>query len=126
MLGQVLTNVGDLNVRQRRLDLAGSALDEARALLAADYADELAGAAAWRRAILDTVTGSYEMERGRFPEAEQHLSAAWPVLRARFGARSYFGDQCLSHLSRLYEIQGNDKAAREYRALLRRGLAAGR
>ena len=61
---------------------------------------------------------------GAYPEAEQHLTAAWPVLRARFGARSYFGDQCLWHLSRLYEIQGNTKAAREYRALLRSNPAA--
>ena len=66
-----------------------------------------------------------EMARGRLPQAVQFLSAAWPVLQARFGARSYFGDQCLVHLSRLHEIQGNARAAREYRALLRRTAAAG-
>ena len=124
MLGQVLTNVADLSVRQRRFEQAGAALDEARALLVAEYGDELAGAAAWRLAILDTVAGSYEIERSRFPEAQQRLTAAWPVLRARFGARSYFGDQCLSYLSRLYEIQGNNRAAQEYRALLRSGPTA--
>jgi tetratricopeptide (TPR) repeat protein len=119
MLGQVLTNVGDLYVRQRRTEQAGAALDEARALLVADYGDELAGTAAWRLAILDSVAGSYEIERGRLREAEQLLTAAWPVLRARFGARSYFGDQCLVHLSRLNEIKGNYRIAHEYRALLR-------
>ena len=106
MLGQVLTNVADLNVRQRRLKQAGTALDEARVLLVEEYGDELAGAAAWRLAILDTVAGSYEIEQGRFPEAEQRLTAAWPVLHARFGPRSYFGDQCLSHLGRLDEGSG--------------------
>jgi len=119
MLGQVLTNVGDLNVRLRRFDLAGAAIDEARALLIAEYGDELSGAAAWRLAILDSVAGSHEIESGLLREAELHLTAAWPVLRARFGARSYFGDQCLLHLSRLYEVQGNNRAARRYQALLR-------
>ena len=111
MLGQVLTNVADLSVRERRFEQAAAALDEARALLVAEYGDELAGAAAWRLAVLDSVAGFYEIERGRFLEAEKHLTAAWTVLRARFGARSYFGDQCLVHLSRLYEIQGKSRAA---------------
>ena len=57
MLGQVLTNVADLNVRQRRFEQAGAALDEARDLLVAEYGDELAGAAAWRLAILDYCRG---------------------------------------------------------------------
>ena len=65
MLGQVLTNVGDLDVRQRRLEQAGAALDEARSLLVAEYGDTLSGAAAWRLAILNSVAGSYEIERGR-------------------------------------------------------------
>ena len=43
------------------------ALVEARDLLVAEYGDELAGAASWRLAILDTVAGSYEIERGRLP-----------------------------------------------------------
>ena len=124
MLGQVLTNVADLNVRQRQLGPAGAALDEARALLIAEYGDELADSAAWRLAILDSVAGSYEIERGRYREAEQQLTAAWPVLHARFGARSYFGDRCLLHLSRLYEVQGKNRAAQEYRALLRRSPTA--
>lgn len=119
MLNQVLTNVADVQVHMRRLDQAGEALDEARALLVAEYGDELAGTAAWRLAILDSVAGSYEIERGDFREAEQFLTAAWPVLRARFGSRSYFGDQCLLRLSRLYEVQGNSKVAHEYRAMLR-------
>jgi len=119
MLGQVLTNVADLDVRQRRFEHAGAALDEARTLLVAEHGDELAGAAAWRLAILNSVAGFNEIERGHLGEAERLLTAAWPVLRARFGARSYFGDQCLLHLSRLYEIQGNHRVALEYRALLR-------
>jgi hypothetical protein len=119
MLNQVLTNLADLDVRRHRLQEAGRALDEARTLLANEYGDELKGAAAWRLAILDSVMGSYEIELGRFREAEQHLTAAWPVLRARFGARSYFGDQCLMRLGRLYELQGNTKVAHEYRSMLR-------
>jgi serine/threonine-protein kinase len=119
MLGQVLTNIGDLDVRQRRFEHAGAALDEARALLVAEYGDELAGTAAWRLAILNSVAGSYEIERGHFSEAEKLLTTAWPVLRARFGARSYFGDQCLSRLSHLYGVQGNHRVANEYRTLLR-------
>jgi tetratricopeptide (TPR) repeat protein len=119
MLGQVLTNFGDLKIRQGRLDEAGTAIEEARALLEAEYGNALSGAAAWRLAILNSVTGSYEMERGHYAEAEKLLAGAWPVLHARFGARSYFGDQCLLRLIRLYEAQGRAKAAREYRALLR-------
>jgi len=119
MLGQVLTNVGDLDVRQRRMEQAGAALDEARALLVAEHGDALSGAAAWRLAILNSVAGSYEIERGGLAEAERYLTAAWPVLRARFGTRSYFGDQCLMHLVRLYEVKGNRRAAGEYQALLR-------
>ena len=42
MLGQVLTNVGDLDVRQRRLESADKALDEAR---------DSAGCGIWRRAL---------------------------------------------------------------------------
>jgi tetratricopeptide (TPR) repeat protein len=118
MLGQVLTNVGDLDVRRRRLEQAGAALDEARSLLVAEYSDALSGAAAWRLAILNSVAGSYEIERGRLPDAERRLTAAWSVLRARFGARSYFGDQCLAHLIRLYEVKGDVRAANEYRNLL--------
>jgi len=123
MLGQVLTNVADLSVRERQLEPAGAALDEARKLLVADYGDELSGTAAWRRAILDSVAGSYEIERGQPAEAERLLTSAWPVLRARFGPRSYFGDQCLMHLTRLYETQGKDQVAHEYRALLRGPVA---
>jgi hypothetical protein len=119
MLGQVLTNVGDLNVRLRRLEPASAALDEARALLTDEYGDSLSGAAAWRLAILDSVTGSYELERGRLAEAEKFLTPAWAVLRARFGARSYFGDACLQHLIRLSDAQGNGAAGQEYRRLLR-------
>jgi hypothetical protein len=119
MLGQVLTNVGDVAVRQRRLEPAGAALDEARTLLVAEYDDALSGAAAWRLATLDSVAGSYEIERRRFTQAEKYLTGAWPVLHARFGARSYFGDQCLMHLIRLYEVKGDGRAAGEYRALLR-------
>jgi tetratricopeptide (TPR) repeat protein len=125
MLGQVLTNVGDLEVRQRQFEQAGAALDEARALLVAEYGDTLSGADAWRLAILNSVAGSHEIALGRFPEAEKHLAGAWPVLRARFGARSYFGDQCLLHLIRVYELQGNAKAARDYRFLLRGRPVAG-
>ncbi len=125
MLGQVLINVGDLNIRHGRVEQAGAALEEARALLQAEYGEALSGAAAWRLAILNSVAGSYEIERGRFAEAERHLAGAWPVLRTRFGARSYFGDQCLVHLSRLYYVQGNAKAAREYQALLRSRPEAG-
>ena len=124
MLGQVLTNVADLDVRQRRLEQAGAALDEARALLVAEHGDVLSGAAAWRLAILNSVAGSYEIERGGLAEAERYLTAAWPVLRARFGTRSYFGDACLVHLIQLYEIKGDEKSAREYRALLRSSPAA--
>jgi Tfp pilus assembly protein PilF len=124
MLGQVLTNVGDLDVRQRQLEQAGAALEEARSLLVAEYGAALSGSAAWRLAILNSVAGSYEIERGDLPEAEHHLTAAWTVLRARFGARSYFGDQCLAHLIRLYELKGNERAAGEYRALLRGKPAA--
>ena len=65
------------------------------------------------------MTGFYNMERRQYAEAEKLLKGAWPDLRERFGPRSYFGDQCLLHLSRLYEAQGNDRAAREYQALLR-------
>ncbi len=119
MLGQVITNVGDLYVRQGRTEQAAAAIDEARALLVAEYGEELAGEAAWRLAILDSVAGSLEIERGRFREAEQLLTAAWPILRARFGARSHFGDQCLVQLSRVYQILGNRRRADEYRALLR-------
>jgi hypothetical protein len=107
------------------LEPAGAALDEARALLQAEYGDTLSGAAAWRLAILNSVAGSYEIERGGLAEAERYLTAAWPVLRARFGARSYFGDQCLVHLIRLYEVKGNDRAAGEYRVLLRSRPGAG-
>jgi len=124
MLGQVLTNVGDLQVRQHRPELAAPALDEARTLLTAEYRDQLSGTAAWRRAILDSVAGSYQIERAALPEAERLLTSAWPVLRARFGNHSYFGDQCLEHLSRLYEIRGNSKIAHEYRSLLRSARAA--
>jgi tetratricopeptide (TPR) repeat protein len=118
MLNQVLTNVADLYVRLHRVDEAGDALDEARTLLDAEYGEELTGAAAWRLAILDSVAGSYELERGRLQEAQQLLTGAWPVLRARFGPRSYFGDQCLLRLSRLYDAQGDTKVAQEYRAML--------
>lgn len=120
MLNQVLTNVGDVYVRLRRLDEAGAALDEARRLLVAEYGDQLSGAAAWRLAILDSVTGSYKMAERRYAEAKQDLDSAWPVLRARFGPRSYYGDQCLSHLSRLSSAQGNERLAQEYQLLLRR------
>ena len=119
MLNQVLTNVADLYVRLHRADEAGAALDEARTLLDAEYGEELSGTAAWRLAILDSVAGSYELERGRLQEAEKLLTGAWPVLRARFGPRSYFGDQCLLRLGRLYDAQGNRKVAQEYRAMLR-------
>jgi tetratricopeptide (TPR) repeat protein len=124
LLSQVLTNAAELDVRQRRLGQAGAALDQARALLVADYGDALTDTAAWRLAILNSVAGSYEIERGHLGEAEKLLTGAWPVLRARFGARSYFGDQCLMHLSRLYELRGNNKVAYEYRALLRGSPAA--
>jgi len=120
MLNQVLTNVGDVYVRLRRLDEAGAALDEARRLLVEEYGDQLSGAAAWRLAILDSVTGSYKMAERRYAEAKQDLDSAWPVLRARFGPRSYYGDQCLSHLSRLSSAQGNERLAQEYQLLLRR------
>jgi tetratricopeptide (TPR) repeat protein len=125
MLGQVLTNVGDLHVRQHQLPQAGAALDESRALLVAEYGDALSGAAAWRLEILNSVAGSYDIERGRLAEAEKHLNGAWSVLQARFGAHSYFGHQCLGHLIRLYEIKGDTKAANEYRALLRGRPEAG-
>jgi hypothetical protein len=68
--------------------------------------------------------GSYQIERAALPEAERLLTSAWPVLRARFGNHSYFGDQCLEHLSRLYEIRGNSKIAHEYRSLLHSARAA--
>ena len=119
MLGQVLTNVGDLNVRLGRLDEADAALAEARSLLVAEYGEDLSGAAAWRLAILDSVSGSYLLARRRYADAEQALTAAWSVLRARFGPRSYYGDQCLSHLSRLHAAQGNAQLAQEYRLLIR-------
>ncbi len=125
MLGQVLTNVGDLDVRVRRLEEAGKALNEARQLLVAEHGDELSGAAAWRLAILNSVAGSLELERGRLPEAERKLRSAWPVLQARFGPRSYFGDACLEHLSRLYEVKGDRTVAQEYRALLSRRPTSG-
>jgi tetratricopeptide (TPR) repeat protein len=119
MLGQVLVNVGDLNVRLGRLDEAGAALAEARSLLVAEYGKQLSGAAAWRLAILDAVSGSYMLAQHRYGEAEKALTSAWPVLRARFGPRSYYGDQCLSHLSRLHTAQGNAQLAQEYRLLAR-------
>jgi tetratricopeptide (TPR) repeat protein len=119
MLGQVLTNVGDLDVRRGRLDEAGAALDEARRLLVEEHGVALKAGAAWRLAVLDTVAGSYELARGRLPESARLLTAAWPVLRARFGPRSYFGDQCLAHLVRLAEAEGDATAAREYRTLQR-------
>ena len=125
MLGQVLTNVGDLDVRLRRLDKAGKALNEARDLLVAEHGDELSGAAAWRLAILNSVSGSLELARGRLPEAERDLKAAWPILQSRFGPRSYFGDACLEHLSHLYEVRGDNSVAEEYRALRRRRPTAG-
>ncbi|HEU4692394.1 MAG TPA: tetratricopeptide repeat protein [Vicinamibacterales bacterium] len=125
MLGQILINAGDLDVRLGRIDPAGAALDEARNLLEAEYGTALSGEAAWRLAILNSVTGSYEIERGQLAEAERRLVVAWPVLRARFGPRSYYGDQCLAHLGRLYDVRGNAKAAREYRALLSSRPGAG-
>lgn len=124
MLGQVLTNVGDLDVRLGRLDEAGAALEEARRLLVADHGDALEGTAAWRLAVLDTAAGSLGLARGDVADAEGRLVPAWPVLRARFGSRSYYGDQCLAQLTRLAEAKGDAQALREYRGLLRARPAA--
>ncbi len=119
MLGQVLTNVGDLAVRRGQLDEAEAALAEARTLLVGEYGDALKGPAAWRLAILDTVAGSADLARGRLAEADRRLTAAWPVLQTRFGPRSFFGDQCLAHPVRLADAKGDDAKARYYRKLLR-------
>jgi tetratricopeptide (TPR) repeat protein len=123
MLSQVLTNVGDLRVRQHEPEAARSALAEARALLVDEYGDDLKGSAAWRLAVLDSVTGGYEIERGKFDEAGKLLGQACPALRARFGKRSYFGDQCLEHLDRLNEIRHKQRTAQAYRSLLENDVA---
>jgi hypothetical protein len=123
MLSQVLTNVGDLRVRQHEPEAARSALDEARSLLVDEYGDDLKGSAAWRLAVLDSVTGGYEIERGRFDEAGKLLGQACLALRARFGKRSYFGDQCLEHLGRLNEIRHKQRTAHVYRSRLENDAA---
>jgi tetratricopeptide (TPR) repeat protein len=101
MLGQVLTNVGDLRIRQREPELAKPALAEARTLLVDEYGDALENTAAWRLAVLDSVAAGYEIERGQFAEAGKLLQQACPVLRDRFGSHSYFGGQCLERLGML-------------------------
>ena len=120
MLGQVLTNVGDLDVRQRRLEQAGAALDEARALLVAEFGDALSGAAAWRLAILNSVAGSYEIERGRLagggtaPDCARGLSykrvSGHAVISAISASRTSFA--CT-------RSRATTGPLREYRALLR-------
>jgi tetratricopeptide (TPR) repeat protein len=124
MLTQVLTNVGDLRVRQRRPELAEPALHEARTLLFDEYGDELEGAAAWRLAVLDSVTAGYEIARGQLDDAQKLLDQACPVLRARFGNRSYFGEQCLRHLSTLDAVRNNRRTAHGHRSSLARGAPA--
>jgi tetratricopeptide (TPR) repeat protein len=124
MLAQVLTNVGDLRVRQHQPQLADPALREARTLLVEQYGDELKGAAAWRLAVLDSVTAGYEIERGRIDDARKLLDHACPVLRTRFGNRSYFGDQCLRHLSTLDAVRKDRRTAHAYRSPLAHGAAA--
>jgi tetratricopeptide (TPR) repeat protein len=124
MLAQVLTNVGDLRVRQHQPQLADPALREARTLLVEQYGDELKGAAAWRLAVLDSVTAGYEIERGRIDDARKLLDHACPVLRTRFGNRSYFGDQCLRHLSALDAVRKDRRTAHAYRSPLAHGAAA--
>ena len=125
MLGQVLTNVGDLDVRQRRFEQARGRRSTKRApcwlpsTATSSPARPRGASPSWTPSRVPMKSSA-----GASPRRKSCLTAAWPVLRARFGARSYFGDQCLLHLSRLYEVQGNGRAAHEYRALLRSSPAA--
>ena len=82
-------------------------------------ATQLSGAAAWRLAILDSVAGSYEIERARFADAEKQLTRPGQSYRPALGLTAISATSVWCTSVRLYEIRGNTKAAHEYRALLR-------
>ena len=125
MLGQVLTNVGDLHVRQHRPEQAGAALDEARTLLVAEYGDQLSGAAAWRLAILDSIAGSYEIERaasargGEAPDVGLARPAG-TLWRPQLLRRPVPG----APQSTLRNQAATPRSRNEYRSLLRSARAA--
>jgi tetratricopeptide (TPR) repeat protein len=116
MLDQVLANYGDLYVRTGRLPEALRALNESRQVLQAQYGGSaLAGAEAWRIAILDSITGNYETERHDFVSAEKLLRPALDVLAGRFGEHSLYANQTAARLERLYTKWGRTAEALRYR-----------
>lgn len=90
LLNQVLGNLAELDIRQSRLPEAHSAMNAARNELAKQFGDRLAGAEAWRSAVLDLTDAEIARQEGRRAEAGRLLAAATPVLRNRFGSDSYY------------------------------------
>lgn len=106
LLNQVLANCADLYIRTGRLDDAARALSESKETLQAQYGEALQGAEAWRVAILDSITGSYDTERHDFAAAEQLLLGAQRGLSARFGEKGLYTTQNVARLARLYASWG--------------------
>ena len=118
MLNQVLGNLADLYEATGRLGNARESLAQARAALADHYGEKLRGDEAWRSAVLDLFAASCDIDERRFAEAERLLLAALPTLEARFGRRSFYTDQALSRLVRLYISSGREAQAEPYRKRL--------
>jgi tetratricopeptide (TPR) repeat protein len=89
-LNQVLATEGEIAVQSGRIGDADSAINEARLLLAQRYGEALANGEKWRVAVLDTTEAKIEIARGRPADARRLLSAAFPLLVARFGSNSLY------------------------------------
>lgn len=120
MIGVVLTNVADLDVREGDLDAAERSAREAREALEgafplADSRDE-----AWRYELLASIHAAVLSRRGRIAEAEPALAAGAERLAARFGERSLFAVDALRRAAEHYERAGAGERAASLRQRLQR------
>ena len=116
MLDQVLANYGNLYIRTGRQIEALHAIDESEQALRTQYGDALDGPESWRKAILNSIRGSYETEQRNFEAAETLLLNAQPVVAKRFGEHGLYANQASARLRRLYVLWGRTAQAQRYPA----------
>jgi tetratricopeptide (TPR) repeat protein len=110
--GPILTDLADLECRNRKYEQGLKRLDEARPIVAARYPDD-----PWRIAHVDNVRAGCLVGLKRYGEAERLIESSLPVILKKWPPDSLFGHDALERTMRLYGATGNASKLAQYRHL---------